>query len=559
MALVTTTSLWDSFDRKQLPLDVTEVSTTEEPSRIIKQVYFNGIQTDDGCIRVFAKFMINKHGNGCGVVLMNDLENVFDETFSDLLMEYGYNVLVIDYAGKTDGQLYTLYPYSLRKCNYHLYPETLYSLSDESRDSMTRVRRTCWIVWAAMMMRGITFLESREEIFRRKINVMGVKTGAFQVWKAAYLCRELGCGVALFNSGYLKDLKLEGVDEILYDTCIDNIPYAQESEVPVLIETASNADDDSSNYMSDLFLTIKSKKCRFSIGERRSKLLSDDQVNNVKIFLDYYNLGKYSLPGMPELTVRESERTLYYDLTVDLSLPIESVRMFVSQGNMPSSHRNWHEQAMTPISDGAYMAKVDVYAPKEQVSAFIIARYKNSLSVSSEVINNTPYLMKIKPSPIMKSRLVYDASSGVDDWTVLGNAESKNTDRPVIEEGLYGIAGITSKNGSLTTFKFGELRYKMEGQTMMQMTVFFESNNAMDFTVERKINHKKPGSDEIEWIEFAKYYYHVEVNAYKEWLKVNLSAESFRGPSGRLETFDDVVSLTINSDDKILINSIIWV
>lgn len=167
--------------------------------------------------------------------------------------------------------------------------------------------------------------------------------------------------------------------------------------------------------------------------------------------------------------------------------------------------------------------------------------------------------MKVKSSPIMKSRLVYDASSGVDDWTVLGNAESMNTDRPLIEEGLYGIAGITSKNGSLSTFKFGELRYKMEGQTMMQMTVFFEGNNAIDFTVERKINHKKLESDEVEWIEFAKYFYHVDVKAYNEWLKVNLNAESFRGPNGRLETFDDVVSLTINSDSKILINSIIWV
>ena len=207
MELYTTASLWKNYNRKAQPLEVTEVSSMDLPSRTIKYVYFNGDPCADGCPRIFAKYMINKQSNGCGVVLMNDVNNVFDDTYSDLLIKCGYNVLVIDYAGKTNSELYTIYPFSLEKANYNLFPNTITELPDNPKQS-------CWYVWATLMMRGITFLEAQPEIEEGKINIFGVRLGAFQVWKAAYLCKDVACGIALFNSGYIKELNLEGMKEM---------------------------------------------------------------------------------------------------------------------------------------------------------------------------------------------------------------------------------------------------------------------------------------------------------------------------------------------------------
>ena len=134
------------------------------------------------------------------------MSKVFDDTYSDLLIKCGYNVLVVDYAGKTDGELYTIYPFSLEKANYNVFPETITELPDNPKQS-------CWYVWATLMMRGITFLEAQPEITKGKISVFGVKMGAFQIWKTAYLCKDLACGVALFNSGYVPELNLDGMKD----------------------------------------------------------------------------------------------------------------------------------------------------------------------------------------------------------------------------------------------------------------------------------------------------------------------------------------------------------
>lgn len=548
MELFTTAALWKNYNRRAQPLETTVIHSIEGDKYTTEYVFFNGDPSADGCVRIYAQYIKTNKNNGCGIVLMNDVTDVFDSTYTDMLVELGYNVLVIDYVGKRDTDLYTVYPYSLRGANYFQFPGTVHTLPDNPKE-------TCWCIWATLMLRGVTFLEQQPEI-TGKIGIFGVRTGGFQVWKAAFVEPELACGIALFNTGYLEGFTFDGMKQVQYNTCIDNIPYASEVRVPVLIEAASNASDNSIEYMSNLYNGIKNPNCVFSIGERRDELLNREQIDNISIFLGYYMQGKNTLPEQPLITVRESEHGLYYDIKIDTSLPVSDVKLYVSQGDMPFSYRNWHSYPITPVSDGDYISRINVNAPKEALCSFVTVKYADTLRISSELINNVPFLMNVYPSPVAKSHLLYSEQEGVDDWTVLVKRNTPKTVEnigsasidPYLGEGPYGIKGVTSDLNTISTFKFGEYKYRFEGKTFMQMTAYTEHGVRVTVTVTVNRGGK-----------FENYKYYTHVVGFKEWVKINLSAEEFRNGSVRLDNFDGINCFRVESDEKILINSIIMV
>ncbi len=541
MELFTTATLWKNYDRRAQPLEQTVISSEKQADRTVEYVFFNGDPCADGCTRIFSRYYRPEKANGAGVVVMNDVMDVFDETYVNLLSSAGYCVLVVDYVGKRRAELYTVYPHSLTEANYFVCPDAGLNLPDNPKQS-------CWYVWATLMLRGVTFLENRPEI-TRKISVFGVKTGAFQVWKAAYVDDNLACGVALFNSGYINSDALSGTKQMQYNICIDNSPYAGDIRVPVLAEVASNARDNSIEYMSDLTNNVRNNSCFFAIGERRCGLLSDDQIKNIRIFVDECNFGEIEkLPRQPEIVARESGRSLFYDVKIDSSLSVSDVRLFVSEGDMPFAYKNWHRYPLSFLQDGSYMARVNVYAPKERMCAFVTVSYENGFSVTSELVQNIPFLMKVKPTDSAKAHLLYSVEDGVDDWTVLGGHGEKGSLSPYIEEGEYGLKGVTSDFDTLSTFKFGEFRYKMEGKSYIQVTVYIESDMRVSVTV----TEKREG-------DYLNFTHSVHLRGYKEWIKVNLRADEFRCGALRLENFDDISCFTIESDGKLLLNSVILV
>ncbi len=541
MELFTTATLWKNYDRRAQPLDQTVISSEEQADRTVEYLYFNGDPCADGCTRIFSQFYRPKEINGAGVVIMNDVMDVFDPTYVNMLLEAGYCVLAIDYAGKRRADLYTVYPHSLEEANYFVHPDAGKGLPDNPKQS-------CWYVWATLMLRGVTYLESRREI-SGKISVFGVKTGAFQVWKAAYVEKNLACGIALFNSGYVGESLLTGTKQMQYNICIDNAPYAGDISVPVLAEVASNARDNSIEYMSDLTNNVRNNKCFFVIGERRCGLLSDEQMRNIRIFADQCNFASPDqLPRQPEIAARESGRDLFYDVKTDSSQPITDVKLFVSEGDMPFAYKNWHKYPLSFVQDGSYMARINAYAPKEKTCAYVTVTYKNGFSVTSELVQNIPFLMKVKPADCAKAHLLYAVEDGIDDWTVLAGSGEKGSLSPYLETGEYGLKGVTSDFDSLSTFKFGEYRYRTVGKTYIQVTVYIESEMRMNVTIA-----SKKGDD------YLNYTHTSHLRGYKEWIKVNLRADSFRCGALRLENFDDISCFTIESDGKLLLNSIILV
>ena len=81
MELFTTATLWKNYDRRAQPLDVTVIDTEEKEGYSVEYVFFNGDPCADGCARICAHYYRPDNPNGAGVVLMNDVMDVFDETY----------------------------------------------------------------------------------------------------------------------------------------------------------------------------------------------------------------------------------------------------------------------------------------------------------------------------------------------------------------------------------------------------------------------------------------------------------------------------------------------
>ena len=103
MELITAQTLWKDYNPRNIPLSETVLSTEYTDKYSVKHVYFNGEATGDGCTRIYARlYSPASIPTGASAVLMNDIETPFDPTYIDMLIDCGYTVLALDYAGKRD-------------------------------------------------------------------------------------------------------------------------------------------------------------------------------------------------------------------------------------------------------------------------------------------------------------------------------------------------------------------------------------------------------------------------------------------------------------------------
>lgn len=539
METTSVSSLWRNYDRKALPLDTTVIKTKEEENCTIEYVFFNGEVVVDGCVRVYGEYYKNKKPNGASVIVMNDAKMLMDRKHVDLFLARGYHVLLLDYAGEREERGYfTVYPSSLKRANYFKNPLTLV-------DTETKLKTTCWYVWATVMLRGITFLESKKETNAKKINLFGEKLGAFQVWKTVFVEPNICSAVVLNNSGYIS-LPFTETANFNYQTCLTNFAYAQKSSVPVLIQVSTNADDNSIDFMNDLYINTSNPNCYLSISERVNNQIGPKQWENIRIFMDCFNMGTGKLPAFPLLKPRQENHELYYEITIDKSMPIESIEVFMSQGIDNDAYKNWRSYKCEEDGD-RYKVKAIIPSNKQEISTFVNVKYENSLSVSSEIVKNIPLLMGVNSTPIKSSRLLYTSEFGLDEWT--SNVPLPNGE-PVLKmrRGYHGISGVTSLTNSLTTYKLGDPAYSGAGKSLLQMMLYSNRNQEVRFVITRRINDT-----------FKNFYLVKTIYAHNDWVKLDLSADDFHSYDGMNEDWENIVCLTIESSEPIIINSLLWV
>jgi hypothetical protein len=155
--------------------------------------------------------------------------------------------------------------------------------------------------------------------------------------------------------------------------------------------------------------------------------------------------------------------------------------------------------------------------------------------------------MGVNSTPIKTSRLLYTSEYGLDEWTSnVGLATGESVLK--MRRGYHGITGVSSISNSLTTYKLGDPSYNGAGKSLLQMMVYSKRNQEVSFIITRRIKDT-----------FKKYYYTKIIYAHNDWVKIDLTATDFKSLSGMNEDWANVVAITIESEDQLIINSMLWV
>lgn len=541
MELITAQTLWKDYDPRSLPLGETVLSIENEERYTVKHIYFNGEATGDGCTRIYARLYTPASiPSGASVVLMNDIETPFDPTYINILTDCGYTVIVPDYAGKREGKgLFTIYPDSLKRANYYTEDSGYYRLP-------VNPKLSCWYVYTSVMLRCYAYLESQPGLDKNRIAFFGVKRGGHQVYKAAYVMPDAACAVALFNTSYIPNgPDLNSNDAMVYNACLANASYTPIAKVPLYIVESSNNRENSLFKTNDIY-KVSSEKVRFFIAEHSDNTLSPEQRKSVLAFMNEKCFKHDILPEPPELDAKNSDRSLYYEVKVYDKENVEKIGLYYSYGDMEGTYRNWSRLNLERVSEDEYITKADVYVLKDETSAFVSVRYHSGVTLTSEIVTRVPYMMGVAAKEIVRSRLVYDVDMGTDDWLI--SSDRGGEGEISIKEGCNGIQGVTSSVNTITTLKIGDIHTCGNRDSLLQLLVYSKEIQTLTVKVTCKTDNG-----------YVTYSALKRTESYAEWSKITLSVEEFKSPEGPMDGWDEAVSITVDSESELLVNTLLWI
>lgn len=546
MDIISPKTLWRDYDRKELPLDTAVISDRSSGNVRELRVFFNGTPEVGACARVYARLVMPSDGKALpAAVLMRDAEYDIGGVDAAPFTDKGYALLVVDYAGRrVDTPFYTMYPESMSYANF-----TAGCLTKAPRDP----RNNCWIVWAKLMLRAVTYLESLEEIDSSKIVAVGEGVASASVWKACVAEEKLCCGVSLFGSRFKPEyIEEDAGDEaedrayLGYEAALMKASYAPFVKVPLLVMASSNDRDDSIDNISEAYSLIpKNVGCRLSISERMHRAIGFKQSRNFWLWLDRYIKGEGVIPEEPALTASCSDHKLYYEVTADKKAEAE---LFVSQAIEHGSMRNWHSEKLIKTGEGVYISRTDVYDISKPVYAFVNI-FKDGFSLSSPITEKLPAAMGVTATPVKPARLIYDSELGVDDWTVFSPTAAAQA---TMVKGPFDIDGVSAGSGALLTYKLADVIYSGDGSDILQVCMFSAAQQEVTLSIIIK-------EDEEGETQYYKYRATLMMSPEDNWRKINLVPSDFISESGACQGWDNIVSLKIDSGVPVVVKSVLWV
>lgn len=517
MEVISSQALWKEYDRKGLPLNESVISTKTENGVTETRFYFSGVSAPDGVARIYARLVRPDSPHKTPVIIvLGDLADDIDKMTADCPDKWA--VLYVDYSGKKDVERYTMYPESMRFAEPYYTPDTM-------GESSVPPQKTCWYIWATVLLRAVTFAESREELDGDAIAAIGLGVGGGSIWKAAGL-KAIKCGVIVNESG-------EKIDDMGYKAALDSAAYAGWLTVPVLSVCCSNALRYTLDEVSET--VALNENCYLNVRPRAFLGIDGRQIDTVRTFLQTVIDGT-GLPKRPKLSLRGSDGALYCELTLD-SEPAE-IRLNVSNSPQAPGLRNWQKFGMESIGENRYMTRVDVTDTDSPVYAFARVAYLNGLTLCSEVIEADPKKLGITLAAHGKSRLIYDGDMGVDDWIAGDGGEAE------VMTGPFGIEGVGAVD-ALSTFKLSDRAYTGEPGCVLQILL----HSSVDQTVAFKIL-TKTGE-----VHFALR----DLKRNDDWVKLTFDVTDFKSGDGTLDSWDKVATLRLTFDGVVIVSNLLWV
>lgn len=597
--IVSALSLWREYDlTRDLRASVLDVQKDEHSGLCYERVAFNGRETEDGGVRVFAYFARPAGMKKCpAVLLLKEAEKPMNPELMQYFVQKGYAVLMPDYSGapneaevdltKGEGLVeeiassfhpeaeilmgvkdarlaYTFYPASIRYANLTA-AQGMYDLEGISAE------KTCWFEWTYVALYALKYLKSREDI--EKIGVVGIRTGGEVAWKTM-LSQEVSCGVAVNaagwlsakdasrsteNAGYLTD------ERHRYIAGIDSQSYAPFVKCPVLMLCALS--DYSFDY--DRAYATYGRIGGDSNGDGHAIVYSPDSgscigeegLTDLNIFLEKHLKGReIFIPSSLNIAVRDEADGLRVEVFGDEEGIVEEMGVCYAEADPEtrSTYREWqcvYRQKSPHVKDGKISCFITPYEGAKTAYVYAYAKYLNGFTVSSKVAVKPLAVTsaKAKGSRMLFSGTELDCFSVAEqeDYSVAGVfLETKAT--PKLVQGYGGIWGAYSVGG-LKTYKISSPRYVASDGDCLKFDVYSPLGTTITIGVEVVEEEGR----------IEKYFCHIPVKAGGKWKRIILEAKDFKNKRyGRpLTSFSLGSALSFHSEEEkgeYAVTNILW-
>ncbi len=525
MDISSPSSLWRDYDAAALPLNETELSKKTDGDLTVREYYYDGLTTGDGRVRAFVRIYEPKVSKGVILYMPDVFNEAVKDDVAESMISHGFAVAILDYTGKSESQpRYTLYPQSLKACN---------CLNQTKFVAAREVNNSRWYIWTCMARRAVLLLKTLYP--DSSVFALGKELGGSTVYKlSAFEDGPAACATLL---NIIPDVTGEGKTAINYRAALENNSYAPISRKPMFIAVCSNTDDGMLDKMSELAQSTASLKC-FRIVKRSGGdgiRLVFDQLDN---YFTRIAQGESVNPPHVKLTAVNSENKLYFNIVIkDENEENEKLDLCAAFCIENPTNRNWTNIKASGIGDGEYIARVDVLQSDKPVYAFTDLTDKDGNVYSSPITTIIPKNLGISAQPTVKRRLIYSGEMGTDVWTSTCGGEI------MMKHGPYGIDGISSENNSLITYKAGDLLYRADHDSLLQILISGKS---------KKVELTVSDGDE-------KYTCDINLASPDDWTKLTLAPTDFKSANGSLSDWSRVVMIKFVGDDEFLISSALWV
>lgn len=393
--LYTSTTLWQDFDPTSEDLDVNILKTTEQNGIVTKQVYFTGRSfADGGKTRVFATICnLKDKASKKAVLVVGNYKLPIDVNVLQDLAKRGFVAMAIDFAGRRETGLHTLYPGNVSYCNAEEALD-LFEITQTAKE-------TKLYEYALNARRAVTYLFKEDKV--TKVSLITVGKGAYVGLIALGSDKRFTNGVVLFGS--LRELAMSsGAKVDLSDSddlsvhleqnekkqkwafALAPQAYASQITVPLYVINSANSAAVDISEVDKMFYRINDDS-RLLIVPQSIDFLPSEYCDSV---INWIKGSK--IPA-------EAELTSFYDSNGDYNVKIKKDKK-TSQisvwycTNASSGCAKYWVKANVEQDDNYCVAKINLYEKQCDVISFAVL--DGNIAISTPFLSESVTVKNIK-------------------------------------------------------------------------------------------------------------------------------------------------------------------
>lgn len=546
---MTPIQMWEGYNPVKDPLE-TYIQKCNVLNDIAEtEMYFTAESLKDGKIRVYSKMYAHKDWDTShpAVLFLSDLNASSNYVeISEMLVEQGYVVFVVDYAGfMPDVENPTSFPDSLKYASFEEAKHNLKYMGESAR-------QTPWFVWAKIARRAITLMEEQKIIDNEKINVVGFIHGAQLAWIVAAMDGRVNAAVPVMGCGHnsygAKEVSvLESEEECCWVSGICPETYARFVGCPILYATSTNSLFANLDKAGEIMASVPSKNKCLVVAPRTNYQLTKESLDSILLWANSAFKGEcLSLPS-PKASFKISDGRLLYSLDTELE-PAE-IETFISFDNVLPPIRDWFTLP-NPYVGQKVNYIVTPYDNTEKIFAFSNVKYKNGLMVStSPVFISKKEFEDVEKAPavVENNRIVYTNKSGLGSFSIESYSLIVDDAQLKLKTGPFGIKGVSAESGYIRTNKLTKSKFAAEKNSILKIDFY----------------SKEPRDIRIQLFSFntnKAYVAKCFLKGGERWQKVLLTPQDFKSDDGKpLTLFSDTQITLFKNVASVIINNIIWI